>query len=85
LALGRSITFGMLILSGLVCLPFAALATCLLLHANQLAALSPWLLISATWLVVWLVWRAKLWLVACFLLGALIAVFTYGWIILELS
>jgi len=85
LALGRSITLGMMILSALVCLPFAAFATYLLLHANQLAALSPWLLILGTWLVVGLAWRANLWLVACFLLAALIAVFTYGWIIIELS
>jgi hypothetical protein len=55
------------------------------LYPRLLIAFCPWLLIFGTWFAAWwLAWRAERWLVACSVVAALLGIFIYGWLTLEL-
>ena len=88
-SIGRNVTAGLLIVSGVICIPLALLASALFAHApnyahNPVAFLYPWLLIGGTWGAVWPLWRAGRWTPACILLIILIGIYLYFWFNLEL-
>jgi hypothetical protein len=77
-SIGRNITIGLLIVSGLFCVPLAIFASALFAHApNRLAFFFPWLLIIGTWGAVWLLWKVQHWIPACVLLTILISIYLY--------
>jgi hypothetical protein len=79
------ITFGLFVLSAVVCLPFAFLTSALAIHAPKpLALFYPAILLIGAWIVAGLLWRAKLWIPASILLAMLIGVHLYWWSTLEL-
>ena len=87
-SIGRNITVGLLIVSGVFCPPFAFLASRLLAHAPNftqypLAFLYPWLLIVGTWGAVWPLWKVERWIPACVIITILISIYLYFWYDLE--
>jgi hypothetical protein len=90
--IARIITFGMLVVSAIVCIPLALLYSALIAHAlNAVSPLDgfyyffyPWLLIGGTWIAVWLLGKYKHWIAACILLAILVGIYLYWWSTLEL-
>lgn len=84
ISIGRNITAGLLIVSGVVCIPLALLASALFAANNPLAIFYPWSLIIGAWGAVWALWRAGRWIPACIVLIILIGFYLYFWFTLEL-
>jgi hypothetical protein len=85
----RNVTIGLLIVSGVVCVPLALLATIIFAHApatanNPLVIFYPWSLIIVAWGGVWLLWRTGRWVPAWFVLIVLIVIYAYFWTTFEL-
>jgi hypothetical protein len=84
MSVGRNITTGLLIVSGVVCIPLALLASAVFAANNLLAIFYPWSLIIGGWGAVWALWRTGRWIPASVVLMILISFYLYFWFTLEL-